>query len=134
MRYIYIISSICLFGTISLYANENKLSNILQKTGEEKVLPKAIAKKKTLKKQSRFVFKDEYHSNGIGKIDKTASKEKSKSYNYDNKSRFKFKFNDGYQQSNLINRYGGGTMAGSSGSSLGGGGFGNGGGGGKGRR
>lgn len=133
MRYIYIIPTICLFGTISLYANEDKLSSVLQKTGEEKVLPKPIAKKKTSKKQSRFVFKDEFGSNGIGQKDKRASKEKSQSYNYDNKSRFKFKFNDGYQQSNLTSRYGGGAMGGSPGQ-IGGGGFGNGGGGGKGRR
>jgi hypothetical protein len=131
MRYMYVISVLCLYSTVSLYANEDKLGNILQQSGEEKVLLKPVEKKKKSKKQSRFVFKDEYHSNGIGEMDKTASKGKSESYDYENRSRFKFKFNDGYQQSNLLNGYGAAAMGGTG--SMGSGGFGNGGGG-KGRR
>ena len=116
MRYRYILPALCLFGTISLYADEEKLGTILEKTAHKKVLLKPVKKKKSSKKQSRFVFKDEYDANGIGRIDKKATKNKSESYNYENKSRFKFKFNDGSQQSNLVGRYGSGGMSGSMGS------------------
>ena len=131
MRYVYVIPALCLFGTISLHATEDKLGSILQQSGEAKVLSKPVKKQKTTKKQSRFVFKDAYHANGIGQIDKSQVKSKSKSYDYENKSRFKFKFNDGSQQSNLVGGYGSGGMAGSMGGSAHG--FG-GGSGGKGRR
>ena len=108
MRYRYILPTLCIFGTISLHADEEKLGTILQKTAQKKVLLKPEKKKKT-KKQSRFVFKDEYDANGIGRKDKKAAKNKSESYNYDNKSRFKFKFNDGSQQSNFVGGYGSGA-------------------------
>ena len=124
----YLISTLCICSTMSLYAEGKGLGEIIQEVAEDKALVKPVAKKKKVKKQSRFVFKDEYHVNGIGHIDKTSVKDKSESYNYDNKSRFKFKFNDGSQQSNLMSRYqSGGTMNGSMGS----GGQGSGGGGGK---
>jgi len=134
MRYRYLLSALSLLGTLSLYANEDKLSSILQNTGEQKALLKPV-EKKTTKKQSRFVFKDEYNNNGIGKIDKKASKEKAESYDYKNRSRFKFKFNDGYQKSNLVGSYGGGGVSGSMGGGQAGGqGAGGGGHGGGGRR
>jgi|GEM_PF-6885618 len=128
MRYKYIIPTLCLLGTISLHANEDKLGNILQSSGEYKKLSNPLKKKKITKKQSRFVFKDEYNANGIGQIDKTSSKSKSERYDYENKSRFKFKFNNGYQQSNLVNRYGASSMGTSMGSGQGSG-YGRGGGG-----
>ena len=131
MKFKYVLPAFCLLGTLSLDANEDKLGDLLQSSGEKEVLLKPQNNKKLSKKQSRFVFKDEYHSNGIGQIDKTASKDKSESYEYENKSRFKFKFNDGYQESNLVSRYGAGSM----GSAMGSSGFGSGNaGGGNGRR
>lgn len=102
MRYKYIISMLCIFGTMSLHAEENGLGNILQSAGQKKALVKPeVEQEKKTKKQSRFVFKDEYDSNGIGSKDISAVKNKSQSYEYDNKSKFKFKFNDGSAQSNL---------------------------------
>ena len=124
MVYKYVIPTLCIFSTMSLYAEQKELGDIIQNAGEEQVLIKPVTKKK-VERQTRFVFKDEYSDNGIGRMDKT-SKEKSKSYEYENKSRFKFKFNDGSQQSNLIGGYGsssiGGGMAGGAQSSSGGGG------------
>ena len=102
---------------MSLYGEWKELGDIIQGVAEDKTLVKPVATKKKVKKESRFVFKDEYSANGIGPMDKTATKEKSKSYNYENKSRFKFKFNDGSQQSNLVGGFGSGGM----GSSMGGG-------------
>jgi len=112
---------------MSLYAEENGLGDIIQQAAQDKALVKPAMKKKEVKKTSRFVFKDEYHANGIGEIDKTKTKDKSESYDYEDKSRFKFKFNDGSQQSNLMSRYGAGGMGGA----MGGGGPGAGGGGGR---
>jgi hypothetical protein len=104
---------------MSLNAEEKGLGNILQDIGEKKILTKPVPKKKKIKKQTRFVFKDEFDSKGIGSKDNN----KSESYNYDNKSRFKFKFNDGSEQSNFIGTsYGGAGMGGSMGSGGGGGG------------
>lgn len=112
MVYKYLIPTLCICSTMSLYAEEKGLSEIIQKAAEGKALIKPIKKKKEVKKESRFVFKDEYHANGIGEIDKTAKKAKSESYDYENKSRFKFKFNDGSQQSNLVGGFGSGGMSG----------------------
>jgi hypothetical protein len=128
MRYKYFISSLCIYGTMSLHAEESGLGNILQQAGQKKALMKPEAQqKKNTKKESRFVFKDEYHSNGIGSKDKSNMKDKSESYDYDNKSKFKFKFNDGSAQSNLVGAYG--SSAGMGGSMGGGGSGGSGGGG-----
>ena len=115
MRYKYVISTLCIFSTMSLHAEENGLGNILQQVGQKKALIKPEAKqKKKIKKQSRFVFNDEYDSNGIGSKDKSNIKDKSESYDYDNKSKFKFKFNDGSAQSNLVGGYGSGGGTGGS--------------------
>lgn len=122
MVYKYLIPTLCICSTMSLYAEEKGLSEIIQKAAEGKALIKPIKKKKEVKKESRFVFKDEYHANGIGEIDKTAKKAKSESYDYENKSRFKFKFNDGSQQSNLVGGYGSSSIGGSVGGSQGSGG------------
>ena len=114
MRYKYVIPTLCIFGTMSLYADESGLGNILQQVGQKKKLIKPETKKKQLKNKSRFVFNDEYDSNGIGLKDRSDEKNKSESYNYDNKSKFKFKFNDGSGQSNFVGGFGssgmGGTM------------------------
>ena len=113
---------------MSLHAEESGLGNILQQAGQKKALMKPeVQQKKKTKKESRFVFKDEYHSNGIGSKDKSNVKNKSESYDYDNKSKFKFKFNDGSAQSNLVGGYG--SSAGMGGSMGGGGSGGSGGGG-----
>ena len=73
MRYKYIIPTLCIFGTMSLHAEENALGDILQQVGEKKRLVKPIPKKKESKKQTRFVFTDEYDSNGIGLKDKSVA-------------------------------------------------------------
>ena len=125
MVYKYLIPTLCICSTMSLHAEQKGLGDIIQSAGEEQTLIKPVTKKK-VKKQSPFVFKDEYSDNGIGRMDKTA-KEKSKSYEYENKSRFKFKFNDGSQQSNLIGGFGSSSMGGG----IGGGAQGSGGGGGR---
>ncbi len=122
MRYKYIIPTLCIFGTISLSAEEKGLGSVLQQVGEKKVLSKPVPQKKVSKKKTRFVFKDEYESNGIGSGNKAADKNKSESYDYDNKSRFKFKFNDGSAQGNLMSGYGNAGMGGSMGSGSGSGG------------
>lgn len=127
MRCKYIIPTLCMFGTLSLHAEEKDLGNILQQVGKKEVLDKPAPQKKATKKQSRFVFKDAYDANGIGSKDPSDASERSQSYDYDNSSRFKFKFNDGSQQSNFA----GGTVGGSMGGSGGGGGPGSGGGGGR---
>ena len=116
MVYKYIIPTLCICSTISLYAEEKGLGDIIQQAAQDKALVKSATKKKEVKKTSRFVFKDEYHANGIGDIDKSVTKDKSESYDYEDKSRFKFKFNDGSQQSNLMSRYGSGGMGGAIGS------------------
>ena len=102
MRYIFIMPILCIFGIVSLYAEENSLGDILQDVGEKKPLVKPAPKKKTPKKKSRFIFKDTYDANGIGSKDKVGDEKKSQSYEYANKSRFKFKINDGSPQSNMI--------------------------------
>ena len=117
MKLKYVISTLCIFGTMSLNAAEKGLSSILENVGQKEILNKPEAKKKKSVKKSRFVFHDEYDSNGIGLKDKSSTKKKSESYDYDNKSRFKFKFNDGSEQSNLM----GGQGLGSTGGSMGGG-------------
>ena len=126
MVYKYVIPTLCICSTMSLYAEGKGLGDIIQQAAQDKALVKPAMKKKEVKKESRFVFKDEYNANGIGDIDKTVKKDKAESYDYEDKSRFKFKFNDGSQQSNLMSRYGNGGMGGA----MGGGGPGAGGGGG----
>lgn len=111
MVYKYFITTLCLYSTMSLHAEEKGLSKIIQKVADSKVLIKPMKKKEKVKKESHFVFKDEYDANGIGLIDKSAKKNKSESYDYKNKSRFKFKFNDGSQQSNLIGGFGSGGIS-----------------------
>lgn len=102
MRSIFIIPVLCTLGTVSLYAKENSLGDILQDAGEKKSFVKSAPKKKTPQKRSRFIFKDTYDANGIGTKDKAQDKKKSQSYEYANKSRFKFKINDGSPQSNMM--------------------------------
>ena len=101
MRYRYIIPMFCLCSTMSLYAQEKGLGNILQDMGEKKTLLKPVPKKQQTKKKTRFVFKDEYESKKISSKDKMDSE----SYEYENKSRFKFKFNDGSEQSNFMSMH-----------------------------
>lgn len=119
MKYKYLLPTFCIFSTISLYAEENGLGDILQKAGEKQALIKPLEKKTKQKKKTRFVFKDVYESNGIGSNDKS---DKSESYDYENKSRFKFKFNDGSGHSNLMGISGSAGAAGSMSGGNGGGG------------
>ena len=130
MKLQYILPTLCIFGTISLHSEESGLGNILQKVGQKQALVKPAPTKKKVSKKSRFVFKDEYESNGIGSGNEAAAKTKSESYDYDNKSKFKFKFNDGSAQGNLMSGYGNAGMGGAMGGSMGGG-SGSGGGGGR---
>jgi uncharacterized membrane protein YgcG len=130
MKYKYILPTLCIFGTLSLHAEESGLENILQKAGQKQALVKPEPQKKESKKKKVFVFKDKYKSNGIGPGSKASDKNRSESYDYENKSRFKFKFNDGSAQGNLMGGYGNAGMGGSIGGSMGGG-AGNGGGGGR---
>ena len=122
MRYKYVITILCIFGTMSLYAEESELGNILQQVVQKKALIKPVPKKKESKKQTRFIFHDECDANMIGLKDKSTAKNKSESYNYDNKSRFKFKFNDGSQYSNIVGGHGSSGMSGSMGGGQGSGG------------
>ena len=144
MKYRYIISTFCVFGTLSLHAEEKGLGSILQEAGEaKKMLSRPVHTKQSSPKQSRFIFKDEYHSSNLEVKDKTVSApQESKSYNYENKSRFKFKFNDGAQSNNFVAGQrspdsvlpmGGGFIGGApiGGTPIGGGQSGNGGGGGR---
>ena len=109
MRYKYLIPTLCIFGTMPVHADGGGLSGILQQVGEKEKLIKPESQKKLPNKKSRFVFHDEYDSNGIGSKEKS---DKSETYDYDNKSRFKFKFNDGMERSNFV---GGTSMGGISG-------------------
>lgn len=131
MRCKYLLPTLCIFGAMSLHAEEKGLGNILQQAGHKKALTKPEPHKKTSKKKTRFVFKDEYKSNGIGSGNEAAAEKKSESYDYDNKSRFKFKFNDGSAQGNFMSGYGNAGMGGSMGAGSMGGGAGSGGGGGR---
>lgn len=132
MRCKYILPTLCLFGAMSLHAEEKGLGNILQEAGQKKALTKPEAPKKASKKKTRFVFKDEYKSNEIGSGNKAVAEKKSESYDYDNKSRFEFKFNDGSAQGNFMSGVGGSAgMGGSMGGGSMGGGAGSGGGGGR---
>jgi len=110
LLYKYLISTLCICSTMSLYAEHKGLGDMIQEIAKKKALVKSSVKNNKSKKSSRFVFKDEYNENNIAKMNKNLYKDKSKSYNNKNKSRFKFKFNDGSQQSNLIGRYGSGGM------------------------
>ena len=60
MKYKYILPTLCIFGTISLHAEESALGNILQKSGKKQALVKPLPTKKKVSKKKRFVFKDEY--------------------------------------------------------------------------
>ena len=115
MRYKYIITIFYILGTLSLYAAENDLGDILQKVGEKEALVKPIEKKKKSTHQSSFVFVDKYDGNGMGK------KDKSESYKYENKPRFKFKFNSGAGYNNLVGGQGTSGSAGAGGGMGGGG-------------
>jgi len=136
MKYKYVLSLFCVFGTMSLHAEEKGLGSILQQVATQKKIP-IEPKKKNTGKSTRFIFKDDYDSNGLGVKDKTAAQDKSKSYDYENKSRFKFKFNDGSGNNNFVagqrspemgGSVGGGSIGGASMSGGQGGGSGGGGG------
>ena len=131
MKYKYILPTLCIFGTLSLQAEESGLENILQKAGQKQALVKPAPTKKKVSKKKRFVFKDEYKSNGIGSGNEARAEKKSESFDYDNKSRFKFKFNDGSAQGNFMGGYGNAGTGGSMGGGSMGGGSGSGGGGGR---
>lgn len=115
MKFKYILPTLCIFGTMSLYADESGLGDIIQKVAQKEKLIKPEPQKKKPTKKSRFVFHDEYDSNGIGSKGESSAKVESESYDYDNKSRFKFKFNDGSGQSNLMGGHGSSGMSGSMG-------------------
>ena len=66
MKCKYILPTLCIFGAMSLHAEEKGLGNILQQAGQKKALTKPEPQKKPSKKKKRFVFKDEYESNSIG--------------------------------------------------------------------
>ncbi len=131
MRCKYILPTLCMFGAMSLHAEEGSLGNILQEAGQKKALTKPEPPKKASKKKTRFVCKDEYKSNGIGSGNEAVTEKQSESYDYDNKSRFKFKFNDGSAQGNFMSGVGNAGMGGSVGGGSMGGGAGSGGGGGR---
>ena len=126
MKYQYILPTLCIFGTLSLHAEESGLENILQKAGEKQAIVKPEPTKKKVSKKKRFIFKDEYKSHDIGSGNEATAQKKSESYDYDNKSNFQFKFNDGSAQGNFMSGYGsagmGGSMGGAGGSGGGGGG------------
>ena len=106
MKYKYVIFMLYILGTLIVYSKESELGNILQQAGKKKAIIKTQPiQKKKIQKKSRFVFKDEYKSYGMGSKEKSTTKKKSQNYEYKNKSRFKFKFNDGYAQSNLVGEY-----------------------------
>lgn len=103
MRYIIAVLFVCC--SVSSTADENNLSDILQKSGEKKAFKqtKSEQKKHTLKKTKKFIFKESYDSNGIGlnaeEFEK--NKQKSKSFEYEDSSRFKFQFNSGSSEGNF---------------------------------
>lgn len=128
MKYKYILSTtLCMFGTMSLHAEEKGLGSILQQVAvQKKILSEPEHKMKNANKKTRFIFKDEYDTNGLGSKEKTAAEDKSKSYEYENKSRFKFRFNDGSGNNNFVAgqrspEMGGSASGGSVGSGQGGG-------------
>ena len=101
MKYKFILPTLCMFGAMSLHAEGKGLGSILQQVAvQKKILSEH--KMKNTDKRTRFIFKDEYDSNGLGSKEKTAAEEKSKSYEYENKSRFKFRFNDGSGNNNFV--------------------------------
>ena len=77
MRFKYVIPTLCIFGTISLHAEESGLGEILQQVAEKEKLIQPEPQKRKSTKKSRFVFHDEYDSNGIGLKDKSVTKNKS---------------------------------------------------------
>jgi uncharacterized membrane protein len=137
MKFRYFFLIVCIYSTTLLYAKQSTLSDILQKAGEKKIIVKPIPKKQEARKESHFIFKDTYDTNGIGINHNKRVKNavKSKSYEYENKSRFKFKFTPGTDVSNIVAGQGSGSTAsggsGGGGASMGGGGGGQGRGGGR---
>ena len=122
-----------MFSMTSLNAKNSELGDILQKSGEKKIIVKPTTQKKQSRQEVHFIFKDTYDSNGIGiKHNKRIENAgKSKSYEYKNKSRFRFKFTPGTDVSNIVAGRSSGTAGGASGASVrmgGGGGQGRGGG------
>ncbi len=65
MKYKYVLSLFCVFGTMSLHAEEKGLGSILQQVATQKKIP-IEPKNKNTGKSTRFIFKDEYDSNGLG--------------------------------------------------------------------
>ncbi|UPT76572.1 hypothetical protein MN086_05830 [Sulfurovum sp. XGS-02] len=114
MKCKYLLPTLCIFGTMSLHAEQKGLGNILQEAGQKKALTKPEPQKKPSKNKKRFIFKDEYKSNDIESGNKAVAEKKSESYDYDNRSRFKFKFNDGSAQGNFMSGYGGNAGMGGS--------------------
>jgi len=121
MKFKYLFLIPCIYSTTLLYAKQSTLSDILQKAREKKIIVKPIPKKQEARKESHFIFKDTYDTNGIGINHNKRVKNvgKSKSYEYENKSRFKFKFTPGTDVSNIVAGQGSGSTA--SGGSAGGG-------------
>ena len=118
MGFRYMFLMFYIYSTTLLYAKQSTLSDILQKSGEKKIIVKSISKKQQARKESHFIFKDTYDTNGIG-INRNKRAEnagKSKNYEYKNKSRFKFKFTPGTDVSNIVAEQGSGsgTVAGGS--------------------
>ena len=101
-----------MFSTLSLYAEQNDLGDILQEAGVENALVKPVPKKKKSKKESRFIFVDKYDANDIGSKNKMAAKDKSKRYEYEDEPRFKFKFNPGTGYNNIAGGTSGVSSAG----------------------
>ena len=104
MKYIYIVIMFCVFSMTALYAKKSELSDILQKAGEKKIIIKPDNKKQKVSKESHFIFKDSYNTNGIGMNQQEHLKNagKSQSFEYVNKSKFKFKFNPGTGSNNIV--------------------------------
>ena len=118
MKYKYIVLSLCIFSTMSLYAETNNLSKILQKSGEKKKIVNSHIQKKKHKKKSHFIFKDAYDKDGVKFIDKEMIEKKPQSYEYENKSRFKFKFSPGTGYSNVSGGKSAASTSGSGGASI----------------
>jgi len=108
MKLRYMVLILCIYSTTLLFAKESTPSDILQKVGEKNTFIHPNTTEKQSTKESHFIFKDTYDTNGIGlkHHKRVENAEKSKSYKYENKSRFKFKFTPGKDGSNLAARQG----------------------------
>jgi len=104
MKYIYMFMMFCIVIMTSLNAQKKELSDVLQRSGEKKIIVKPLLKKKEPKHVKCFVFKDTCDANDIGSANKKQFENsgKSQSYKYQNKSKFKFKFTSGTGDSNLV--------------------------------